>query len=377
MRATTMLLVSALCGAAVWGAPAQFGFEDGAGPWQGVRLSAVEGAEPKLSEAKLDVVGDPDVVKVGQKALALSHQPAPGVVEGFFIQNLALAGTASVRMWLRCTATAEVVIAAEEADGSQYDVGLIAPPDEWQEVQLNWEDFTVAEDSQDENGELDAAQIVSVSVIDATGFLALLGQAVGFFDVPLGARTLYMDEVVFDAEPVEGLFAEHVSDLGKSLVLGDFERSLVNWLCLGTAELELVREKDVAAAGRGCLRMGYDLPVGKLVALLCGVDGARAGQAYGLRFKVRCSDDCTLVVNAEEGDKSRYNRTVELVGEDEWSDIELRFDEFELEGDSEDENDRLDLDQVTHVVFADVTGIMQGAARQAELWLDEVVLLLR
>jgi hypothetical protein len=122
--------------------------------------------------------------------------------------------------------------------------------------------------------------------------------------------------------------------------------------------------------------MAYDLPAGKLAALLCGVDAARAAQAQGLLFKARSSEDCLLAVSAEEEDGSRYSKMVELAGGNQWRDIEVRFGDLTLDDDTRDENGALDLGGLSHVAFADITGLMQGEGRRAELWLDEVLLLL-
>ena len=67
-------------------------------------------------------------------------------------------------------------LAASEADGSNYQLLLpIFPQDGLQEVHAPLEWFILGADSQDENGQLDTAQLSKVGLLDASSFFGALG----------------------------------------------------------------------------------------------------------------------------------------------------------------------------------------------------------
>ena len=67
-------------------------------------------------------------------------------------------------------------LAASEADGSNYQLLLpVFPQDGLQEVHAPLEWFILGDDSQDENGQLDPAQLSQIGILDASSFFGALG----------------------------------------------------------------------------------------------------------------------------------------------------------------------------------------------------------
>ncbi|PYR70438.1 MAG: hypothetical protein DMF88_02795 [Acidobacteria bacterium] len=78
---------------------------------------------------------------------------------------------AGVRTFLMTRAPTVVVIGLIERDGSSYHHPVQMAPDEWREIDLRLQDFSLAEDSKDENGRLDPDQVNALVIADAAGFL--------------------------------------------------------------------------------------------------------------------------------------------------------------------------------------------------------------
>ena len=91
--------------------------------------------------------------------------------------------------WLPAKFDFQVRFRHEEKDGSRYQMTMeLKAGNLWNERALPFNTLTMADDSKDENGKIDAEQIKQVTIVDVS---ALLGADVG------GANTLYLDQVYF------------------------------------------------------------------------------------------------------------------------------------------------------------------------------------
>lgn len=380
MRRTMMILLPALWTAVACGAPiVEYGFEGGVEGWKGLTftLAGMEGA-PMIAPEELEAVAVANAqhVKVGQGSVGLHYEPEPGELFALIRPELSVPGCQSLRMWVKSTTGSVFLVALAEKDGSNYNWPMMLLPNIWQEIRVNLSDFALDDNGTDENGTLDADQIGSLSIADAAGLLGLMAQRVPFLDVDLAPRSMHIDEVVFDSEAGEGSFRRRAGDLGPEIVIGDFETATLPWAFVGAGRVELVRDKQVAAGGEGCLKVTYDLPAGKMAMLVTSIiKAARTEDMYALRLKVKCSADFSLLIQLEEDDKSKYNNMIELTAGDEWTDLEIALDDFELEGDSADENAQLDPGQIKSAVFINPTAALTNQPLNCELWLDEISLL--
>ncbi len=342
----------------------QFDFELGLDQWTTV---------PEAGDLKL--ASGADAAKSGEFSLQWNYTPVAGEIAGLVRGELTPFGARSVRLWLRCSVGTTFLLQLAEQDGSRYGTAVYTPPGQWQHVALNLSDFNLLDDSTDENNRLDVDEINSLALIDAAGFLAKLSRQVPFFDQPLPPRILWVDAVAFDGAPVAPLFAERAGTHGREVLLGDFERAIVGWLLIGTGTLSLEQDPANVGQGKSSLRLDYDVAPRRACAVLCGLPRRLAAGAYGVRLKVRCTQDDVLIIGTEERDGSQYNMALQVQGSPDWREEEALFADFKLDENSEDENGKLDPDQMKHVAIVEATAAIQGKAQQGTLLLDEVVLL--
>src|SRR5262249_28393509 len=92
-------------------------------------------------------------------------------------------GGAGVHVLLQTSNPTVVVLGLVERDGSSYNFPVQSKANEWQDVDVLYENFSLAEDSKDENGRLDPDQIQALVVGDAAG---LMGDGSGAREVPIG-----------------------------------------------------------------------------------------------------------------------------------------------------------------------------------------------
>lgn len=80
------------------------------------------------------------------------------------------------RASLRMSQKSLVIISLKERDGSEYSHIIMPDQSEgWQSLDLVLSDFTLGNDSRDENNVLDAGQIKEISIVDASPFAGTLG----------------------------------------------------------------------------------------------------------------------------------------------------------------------------------------------------------
>jgi hypothetical protein len=134
------------------------------------------------------------------------------------------------------------------------------------------------------------------------------------------------------------------------------------------------------ANGGGALQLAYTPGEAQFTAVMTPTE-AGLGNGKSLHFWVRTSDYAVMLLFAGERDDSHY-----AVGftslPNTWQEVSLGLDDLQLGDDSQDENDRLDPDQITGVALADATGMLVKLAEampfiQApdlgprKLWLDD------
>ena len=118
----------------------------------------------------------------------------------------------------------------------------------------------------------------------------------------------------------------------------------------------------------------------------CSVDKALDALAELMHGEAGLPDSCLVAVSGthlgtlrnhtarqlEEGDDSGYNAQLEVQGGETWKRHELRLADLKLADDKVDENRRLDLDQVRHMLLIDLSGAF-GEPGPNTLWVDDVV----
>jgi hypothetical protein len=143
-----------------------------------------------------------------------------------------------------------------------------------------------------------------------------------------------------------------------------------------TTDGNVVRE-----TGNPCLELAYTPRSGALTGAVVPMAGGVAG-ARTLRFHIRASDAAWGVAVLAEGDGSTYLSCFTLLP-NAWQEIALRFSEFQLMDNTQDENGRLDPEQVAGAGVGDIIAMLDAVATTLPflvapqlgprmLWIDDV-----
>lgn len=156
--------------------PIRFTFDETTDGWLPV-------PPPTGTKLTLSLTDDPLNVKVGKSALMAHYSIEPRKLSGLAHPINGLSGT-GVRVWLKTDTATMIVLGLVERDNSSYMHVVHTLPGEWLLIETPFSEFKLAEDSKDENGQLDLDQVNMLLIIDAGGFLP----------EAKGKRTLWVDE---------------------------------------------------------------------------------------------------------------------------------------------------------------------------------------
>jgi hypothetical protein len=162
-----------------------------------------------------------------------------------------------------------------------------------------------------------------------------------------------------------------------------FEDDVEGWTSLDpagrvsvTTDANVVREN-----GGGCLEYAYTPKEGVISGAVLPVPSGLAG-AQSVRFWLRTSEYAMATVLLAEGDGSAYIAVFSsLPGA--WQEVALGLDEFQPMDSTQDENGKLDVDQIAAIGFGDVIFMLDAASKQMPfimapdlgprmLWVDDV-----
>ncbi len=371
MRATwTPLLVAAcmaLSGAVLAQAPIlQWSFDGDTGSWQTTDQTG-----------HVLVTTDPNVIRSDEGGGVLEHAytPAIGQISALVSPiESGLTGGRSLRLWMKTTDYALVAAVLAEADQSRYMATFYSLPDRWQEVALDFSEFELTDDTQDENGRLDPQQVQAIMLGDIVSFLAQAAEQVPFILAPdLESRMMWLDELVVSSEPLEPRWQQAEVEGARTVRVDGFETSPLHWFILTGKGIEVDYDNELKAEGSLSLRVRYDLPAGKIFGVLTGLRGVPLTGMNRLSLAVMSETPTLLLVELKEADESKYRTTFQLEALDEFETLDVALTEFALGDDSTDENGRLDMDQVKEMVIADISAMAEMPVTVNTIWLDDIV----
>lgn len=127
----------------------------------------------------------------GKGSLQLNYTREQGKISALTrsLEKEDLARATTLNAWMKVSRDGMIVWSLEEKDGSRYQQMVDAKTgDGWKQLTFPLAGFTLADDSQDENGRLDPGQLKDLGLMDPAGiFGADVGQAM----------TLWLDEISF------------------------------------------------------------------------------------------------------------------------------------------------------------------------------------
>ena len=273
-----------------------------------------------------------------------------------------MGGAASLSFSVKCSEATPLLFGMTEEDGSSYDAFLQCPPDEWLDVEVGLDDLQLRQDSEDENGVLDAAEIRSLAFFDLSNLPGGVGQALGWKQ---GLQVMWLDDVSINAHFAPS--RSHVEG-GARVVLDDFESDLVFGLAVGGAELSIA----VAAVGGGVLSLVYGTVAEQWQGHVQGVGHVDIGGLAHLSLRAKAEQATRLAVVLEERDGSKYQSFLDLQAGD-WQQHPLPAGDFELDPETIDENDALDSDELrVMMLLVDTFNSAVGAGGAGEVLLDDL-----
>ena len=356
-------------------------FEGELSGWTAFKLDA--GAVDADLESKIEIAQEG--AKAGKGALAFTYDVSPGVIRVLARQGpFELGGMKSLRFWVKCSAATALVVSLTESNGAGYQAPFSVSAGTWQEVVLNFDEFTADDPAKDPNGKLDVDDVASLSLFDFAGFLALL--------VPetKGRRTIGVDDLRFS--PAAAPLTTGVTSVTRVVpahLIDSFESPVIRWAPLSVEFGDALKINlfDAALAidslappggGRQALRFSYPRKPAKVHGILRSTEKLDLSKAGSLELWLRTSHDGSYLVNLEEKDGSRYDKVVELRAADGWTSFAATWGDFKLADDSQDENGRLDPSELKQVLVADATSLFGGPpVDEVRLWIDEVRFLLK
>ncbi|MBI3855509.1 MAG: CIA30 family protein [Planctomycetes bacterium] len=171
-------------------------------------------------------------------------------------------------------------------------------------------------------------------------------------------------------------------------LVDNFESSMIRWIPLSVEFAETPKfslfdapvtvDKDVPpGGGTQSLKFSYPRKGKRFHGIMRTLDKVDLKKATTLDLAIKCSHDGTFIVTIEEKDGSRYNKKIDLLLGD-WKSFSWPLTEFTLAEDSQDENGKLDADQIKQISIGDVTTLLGngGEADPVNLWLDQVLFVL-
>ena len=318
-------------------------------------------------EAQLGLTRDKDDVAHGQAALEIVYTPRAGVFCLFGAKNLQPLDFQSFRCAIKTDLQTPTVFSVEEQDGSKYHAFACTPQDQWKEIAFDVSEFMLADDSTDENDQLDTEQVVSLTVADLSNLEGESGRALGH---KFGEQHLYLDDVELSAEP--GRKRSAVRD-GARRVEG-FELPLICGLPLGSVKL-MLQPGAPPTKGRSSLRITYRLGGHRWAGIVTGIGHVDLAGVTHFSCHVQSSHEGQAVAVLEERDGSKYEHALALNGRGEWQQVSFPLTEFERDPKTEDENNQLDSAQIrVLIVVIDTFNATVGDDGEATLDLDDLTL---
>ena len=150
------------------------------------------------------------------------------------------------------------------------------------------------------------------------------------------------------------------------------------WANDGQAKLALTHDKANVAHGLGALEITYTPREGAYC--LFGARNLAPTPARSLRCRLKTDLPTPLVIAVQEQDKSSYHAFV-CTPANQWTEVALDLSELGLTEDTQDENNKLDPEQIVSLTIADLSNLPGEVGRalghklgEQHLWLDDVAL---
>src|SRR5262249_25244337 len=162
---------------------------------------------------------------------------------------------------------------------------------------------------------------------------------------------LYLDEF----QVTEEALAPNSTSAGEEIKLDTLSRPQISWVAIGKAKLVLSSGKPLEGKS---LQADYHQGQGKIMGMIKQIANGSLAGTKGMAFSAASSKPTKLIVQVEEVGGGKYNSMIDLAGGSQAKVIKLVFADFNAADDSKDTNNKLDMDQVSQIIFLDISGIV-------------------
>jgi hypothetical protein len=338
-------------------------FDKGGSSWIGVG-----------SSARVAMETGTDNIKQGTGALRFNYNVLPGQINALIcpIAPPSLGTLQSISFWVKVDHSAPLAFIFNEQNGGRFGAVFTVNSGEWQRVEIAASELVLQngkDDPADANGTLDLDRIDSAALVDFSQLFAQVAldpasPMIRILGIEMGARTLYLDDLVFSSKPFP------IAPDSKT-VIDAYNRPQASWFGVGGVSLKTVRgaEPEVNA-----LRVDYSQTAGKLNVFAKLLPAGLLGGKTGLAFSVSSKQRATLIVQLEEKSGGKYVSTWEVPGAETVTSRTFPFAEFHAADDSKDDNNRLDLESVKQVMVMDASGLLGTGAGENTLLLGRILM---
>jgi hypothetical protein len=278
-----------------------------------------------------------------------------------------MAQVKSFSFWIKTDYTAPIVLVLQEQNGGRYNYVFSAPKDVWQRVVVEPSEFMLsqdADDPKDPDNKLDVEQVEAFALADMSQIFAQNEDLMKVLGVNPGPHTLYVDDLSVSAQAPAGEPA-----VDGVTVLDTFAYPQPSWL--GTSGVELNVAVDEGMKGRA-LKASYRHSPDKFVAIVRRLPRGKLAGTQWLSLGLSSLKPLTLAVQVEEQGGGKYNTTLTVPGALQPFDAKLEWKNFTPADDSQDDNNRLDLEQVNQLLILDATGFLEVANGPNTIWLSRL-----
>jgi hypothetical protein len=352
---------------------ATYDFEDGTQGFTGIRI---EGGAFNPDAAAISHTKVKEQVKNGAGALAYTYNLQPNIFHAAAALGSLPDGAQALRFWARGGTPTGIVIHLREEDGSTYQSGFYLPAYEWTLVEANLDELTLGDNEQDENGKLDANQVTSFGLSDVcTMFVSAPEELRKLLPDFRGSRQVWLDDVQFLTTKVAQTSGPVTGE--KAIAVDSFETPTVHWTparvrftdnmprfdpfpsdtalsVLPDAAPPGAAKSPTQPGGKG-LRFAYKRAPQEIFAISRNLNGMNLGGVERLKLSLNLSQKSLVIVQLKEKDDSEYQYTVEPDKSVGWQNLDLPLTSFGLSGNSKDENNRLDPDQIKEFTLLDLS----------------------
>ena len=282
------------------------------------------------------------------------------------IERAALARAGGLSFAAKASHMTNLAVSLEEPSGARWTSPVLLNADQWQNVQIPFDDFVLASGSDASavtTGRLDAARIQRLTIVDTGAMLVSASSDVmRLFGIQSGSRRLVVDELTFTGTPTRD-----AAQAG-ARPLDGFGRPTLPWSAFGADRAEPSTAAPLTQAG---LVVDYRKQTGLVTSLLRQLPASALAGADGVELSLASRVKTSLVLKLEQSDGDKFETGFELPGDGALHSLRLKLADFKRSDDSRSRSAKVDAAKVSTLMILDIGGLFASKGDN-RLWLQRV-----